>query len=119
MPPKYPPSFESVLENSYWRKPDAAVALSALESSGLSLDAFCERHDLSPSRLARWRKTLGPSSGVVIGLAGPRSSIQHRPQPQQRGSLLGRHPVVVRHPHGEFDEPFAALPRQPIPELVP
>lgn len=50
----------------YWRAADAAVALSALESSGLGLSAFCKEHGLSPSRLARWRKTLASSEVSVV-----------------------------------------------------
>jgi len=66
MPAESKRTFESVLRKPYWRAPDAALVLAALDSSDQSLAAFCKRHGLTQSRLCRWRKTLAVSEVSIV-----------------------------------------------------
>jgi transposase len=51
-------SVRHAASKGYWREADARVVVEALEESGQTLTAFCERHELHPGRLARWRRRL-------------------------------------------------------------
>lgn len=53
---RLPGSFTS---GARWTGEEASIALSALEDSGLSVNAFAEREGLDPQRLYFWKRRLG------------------------------------------------------------
>ena len=69
------------------------------QTSGLSVSAFCARHDLSPASFYAWRRTLQRRDGCTGRLrAGPRRA-RHNPGPGQRpGSRAGRWPQRAGRP---------------------
>lgn len=60
MPKHRARSRTSYLTRRRWTAKEAREALSALDRSGLHLTAFAIREGLSPLRLSRWRRRLGP-----------------------------------------------------------
>ncbi|HEX3694332.1 MAG TPA: hypothetical protein VH374_02990 [Polyangia bacterium] len=54
-----------------WRAEDAAVVLSRLESSGLSVPEFAARERLEPQRLYRWRAQVEGTLAAARSKAAP------------------------------------------------
>ena len=53
-------------EKAYWRADDARVVLAALAQSGLTVAAFCRKHELSHKRVLRWRGVLATQSSIAV-----------------------------------------------------
>ena len=84
-----------------WTAADAALVLSAWESSGLSMAAFARRHGLTGQRIAWWRERLGKLTEAVPPRKAGNAPLCFVPailreSPAGRGDAL----VTIRVPGG-------------------
>ena len=87
--------------NRYWREPDARIALTALDESGMTVAEFAKRYELPREKLDRWRRrlwvdsddqpTLHPVRVVFDQVAEP---AQEQPEPFELVLQGGRRIIV-------------------------
>lgn len=105
-------AFAAAVRSRYWREEEAQVVLEDWRDSGLELEEFARRYELSPRRLRRWSERLGGDAEpelrfhpVALQVDGP---TRERPASETSGVELvvpgGRRIAVER----EFDEELLA-----------